>query len=138
VGLKYLIDTNVVSEPMRPEPREVVLRNLRRHDKEIAISSVVWHELRFGMERLPHSRRRAAIERYLEEVVLRTMPILEYDRAAAEWHASERARLSARGKTPPFADGQTAAVAYVHGLIVVTFNGVDFKRFDGIRVLSWL
>lgn len=138
MGLKYLLDTNVVSEPMRPEPRKAVLRNLRRHDKEIAISSVVWHELRFGMERLPHSRRRAAIERYLEEVVLRTMPILDYDRAAAEWHSSERARLSARGKTPPFADGQTAAIAYVHGLIVVTFNDADFKRFEGIRVLSWL
>ncbi|MDP9361090.1 MAG: type II toxin-antitoxin system VapC family toxin [Acidobacteriota bacterium] len=137
MSLKYLLDTNIVSEPLRPKPRRAVLRNLRRHEEEIAISSVVWHELRFGMERLPPSRRRVAIERYLEEVVLTTMPILDYDRAAAEWHASERARLAARGETPPFVDGQIAAIAHVHDLILVTFNATDFKRFEGIRVLSW-
>lgn len=137
MSLKYLLDRNIVSEPLRPKPRKAVLRNLRRHEEEIAISSVVWHELRFGMERLPPSRRRVAIERYLEEVVLTTMPILDYDRDAAEWHASERARLVARGETPPFVDGQIAAIAHVHDLIVVTFNATDFKRFEGIRVLSW-
>lgn len=108
-----------------------------RHEEEIAISSIVWHELRFGVDRLPSSPRRNAIERYLEDVVLATMPILDYDRAAAEWHAQERARLAARGETPPFADGQIAALARVHELILVTFNDADFKRFQGIRIQSW-
>jgi len=137
VNLKYLLDTNIVSEPLRPAPRHGVVRKLQRHEEEIAIPSVVWHELRFGMERLPPSRRRLAIERYLDEVVLTTMPILDYDRAAAEWHASERARLAALGQTPPFADGQIAAIARVHELILVSFNDSDFKRFQGVRVLSW-
>jgi tRNA(fMet)-specific endonuclease VapC len=137
VNLKYLLDTNIVSEPLRPAPRHGVVRKLRRHEEEIAIPSVVWHELRFGMERLPPSRRQLAIERYLDEVVLTTMPILDYDRAAAEWHAGERARLAARGETPPFADGQIAAIAHVHELILVSFNDSDFKRFQGVRVLSW-
>lgn len=137
MNLKYLLDTNIVSEPLRPKPVPGVLRKLRRHEEEIAISSVVWHELRFGVERLPSSRRRDAIERYLGEVVMATMPILDYDRAAAEWHASERARLEARGVMPPFADGQIAAIARVHDLILVTLNGADFKRFQGIRVQRW-
>jgi tRNA(fMet)-specific endonuclease VapC len=137
VTLKYLLDTNIVSEPLRPKPGHGVLRKLLRYEDEIAISSVTWHELRFGVERLPPSRRRAAIERYLEDVVLPTMPILDYDAAAAEWHAKERARLAARGETPPFIDGQIAAIARIHQLILVTFNDADFKRFDGIRVLSW-
>jgi tRNA(fMet)-specific endonuclease VapC len=137
VNLKYLLDTNIVSEPLRPRPRHGIVRKLRRHEEEIAISSVVWHELRFGVERLPPSRRRLAIERYLDEVVLTTMPILDYDRAAAEWHARERARLAARGETPPFVDGQVAAIARVHELILVTFNDFDFRRFEGVRVLSW-
>jgi tRNA(fMet)-specific endonuclease VapC len=89
------------------------------------------------MERLPRSRRRAAIERYLEGVVLATMPILDYDSVAAEWHARERARLVAQGETPPFVDGQIAAIAHAHDLTLVTFNVVDFKRFDGIRVVTW-
>ena len=137
MSLKYLLDTNIVSEPLRPEPQHGVIRKLRRHEEEIAISAVVWHELRFGAERLPASRRRDAIVQYLDEVVLATMPILDYDRAAAEWHARERARLAARGETPPFADGQIAAIAYVNELILVTFNDADFRQFQGLRVLSW-
>lgn len=135
--LRFLLDTNIVSEPLRPKPRAAVLQRLHRHEDEIAISSIVWHELRFGLERLPASRRREVIGRYLEDVVLATMPILDYDRAAAEWHATERSRLAARGETPPFADGQIAAIAGVHELTVVTFNTTDFKRFRGIRVQSW-
>jgi tRNA(fMet)-specific endonuclease VapC len=137
VSLKYLLDTNIVSEPLRPRPQHGVVRKLTRHEEEIAISSVVWHELRFGAERLPVSHRREAIVRYLDEVVLATMPILDYDRAAAEWHAKERARLATRGETPPFADGQIAAIAHVNDLILVTFNDADFRRFQGLRVLSW-
>jgi tRNA(fMet)-specific endonuclease VapC len=137
VNLRYLLDTNIVSEPLRPKPQHGIVRKLRRHEEEIAIPSVVWHELRFGVERLPPSRRRLAIERYLDEVVRETMPILEYDRAAAEWHAVERARLTARGQTPPFVDGQIAAIARVHDLTLVTLNDSDFQRFDGVRVSSW-
>jgi tRNA(fMet)-specific endonuclease VapC len=137
MSLKYLLDTNVVSEPLRPEPIRGVMRRLRRHEDEIAIPSVVWHELRFGAERLPSSHRRSAIERYLEEVILPAVPILDYDHAAAEWHAIERARLVARGETPPFVDGQIAAIARVHQLTLVTFNEGDFKRFHGIRIVHW-
>lgn len=135
--LKYLLDTNIVSEPLKPAPHPGVVRRLRRHEDEIAIASVVWHELQFGLELLPASRRRDVIARYLEEVVLVTMPILPYDRGAAEWHAAERVRLSARGETPPFADGQIAAIAHVNELSVVTFNERDFRRFAGLRVVSW-
>lgn len=137
MSLKYLLDTNIVSEPLRPNPQHGVIRKLSRHENEIAISSIVWHELRYGAERLPVSRRREAILQYLDDVVLATMPILDYDRAAAEWHAKERARLAGRGKTPPFADGQIAAIAHVNELIVVTFNDADFRQFQGLRVVRW-
>lgn len=135
---KYLLDTKVVSEPLRPEPAPTVLRRLRRHEGETAIASIVWHELLFGCERLPRSRRREAIERYLNEVVSASIPILFYDRAAAKWHARERARLVASGQTPPFVDGQIAAIAQVNDLILITANKSDFRRFKGLRVQSWL
>lgn len=135
--LKYLLDTNVVSEPLRPKPSAGVVRRLQKHEQEIAIASIVWHELRFGVERLPPSRRREVVERYLDEVVLPAIPILAYDHAAAEWHARERARLVAKGETPSFADGQIAAIAHVHDLTVVTFNKADFRRFAGLQVTMW-
>jgi tRNA(fMet)-specific endonuclease VapC len=137
VSLQYLLDTNVVSEPLRPKPRTAVLRRLRLHNGEIAIAAVVWHELLYGTRRLPPSHRRQTLETYLEEVVRASMPILEYNSAAAEWHANERARLAAKGQTPPFGDGQIAAIAAVNDLTLVTFNDADFKRFEGIRVLTW-
>lgn len=135
--LKYFLDTNIVSEPLRPTPNAGIMRKLRKHEEEIAIASIVWHELRFGVERLPPSRRRDLVERYLEDVVLATIPVFDYDRPAAEWHARERARLAARGETPPFADGQIAAIAHVHDLTVVTLNEADFRRFDGLQVTRW-
>jgi tRNA(fMet)-specific endonuclease VapC len=46
--------------------------------------------------------------------------------------------LSARGETPPFADGQIAAIARVNELTLVTFNDADFQRFRGLRVVNWL
>ena len=134
---KYLLDTNVISEPLRRKPDQAVIRKIRRHEEEIAICTVVWHELRFGVARLAASRRREAIEEYLDAVVDASVPIIDYDRAAAEWHAAERARLVARGKTPPFADGQIAAIARVNDLTLVTFNGADFKSFSGLRIVDW-
>ena len=135
--LKYLLDTNVVSEPLLPEPAPGILRGIRRHEGEMTILSIVWHVLQFCCLRLPKSRRRTAIERYLQYVVLASLPILDYDRAAAEWHALERARLAALGRTPPFIDGQIAAIARVNDLALVTSNKADFAGFKGLRLASW-
>jgi tRNA(fMet)-specific endonuclease VapC len=135
--VKYLLDTDVVSEPLQLNPRVGVLRKLRLHNGEIAIASVAWHELQFGMRRLPPSRRRTKVQTYLDQVVSMSMPILDYDAAAAEWHATERARLTAQGWTLPFQDGQIAAIAFVNDLTLVTFNDADFKRFEGLIVASW-
>lgn len=135
--IRYLLDTNVVSEPLKPKPRPGLLRKLLDHEDEIAIPAIVWHELRYGMARLPESRRRTAIARYLNDVVRATMPILDYDELAAELHAAERARLAARGDTSPFADSQIAAIALANDLTLVTFNDADFRRFDGLRIMTW-
>ena len=134
---RFLLDTNVVSEPLRAQPATTIMRKLRDHDGEMAIPSLVWHELRFGCARLPRSRRREAIERYLEDVVAVSFPILDYDQRAADWHALERVRLVASGRTPPFVDGQIAAIAHVNELILVTSNKDDFTGFRNLQVKTW-
>jgi tRNA(fMet)-specific endonuclease VapC len=60
-----------------------------------------------------------------------------YDQAAAEWHASERARLAARGRIIPHLDGQIAAVAATYNLILVTSNRRDFEPFEGLTIEDW-
>lgn len=135
--MRYLLDSNTVSEPVRPKPVARIIQCLREHMDEVAIPAPVWHELRFGCARLPPSRRRSTIERYIQDVVLASFPILDYNREAADWHAFERARLTSIGRTPPFVDGQIAAIAFVNDLILVTSNLRDFERFQGLRVESW-
>lgn len=135
--MRYLLDTNVLSEPLRPEPDEEVLRRLRDRRGEVATASVVWHEMLFGCCRLPPSARRSAIQEYLDEVLRSSIPVLPYDAWAAEWHAVERARLTATGRTPSFADGQIAAVARTNDLVIVTSKVADFAHFDDTRVEDW-
>jgi tRNA(fMet)-specific endonuclease VapC len=137
VSLRFLLDTNVLSEPLKPVPNDGVLEMLDQHASEVATASVVWHELAFGVASMPRGKRRAAGERYLQQVVALNVPILDYDAAAGSWHAQERARLAALGRTPPFVDGQVAAIAAVHGLSLVTCNGRDFAAFREVRVVSW-
>lgn len=101
------------------------------------MASVTWHELRFGVGRLPRGKRQRELFEFLEEVVLPTIPTLPYDERAAELHAEERVRLEKLGRTPPFVDGQIAAVALTNGLALATANQKDFKSFKGLTLLTW-
>ena len=134
---RYLLDTNIIAEPLRPAPDEKILERLRRHQDQLATASVVWHELLFGCHRLPDSQRRTAIEGYLFTVVVRSIEILPYDERAARWHASERARLATDGRTPTFADGQIAAVARTNDLVLVTLNQADYAGIEELRIEDW-
>ena len=138
MSLRYLLDTNVLSEPLRPRPSSRVLARLAAHAAEIATCAPVWHELRHGAARLPRSAKRTAIEAYLDAVLGPRLPVLPYDAAAAAWHAQERARLAATGRTPAFVDGQVAAVACVNELVLVTANAAHFRPFRALRVESWV
>jgi len=131
---RYLIDTNILSEPLKPTPNPAVIAQMQQHTPDIAIAAVTWHEIRFGCDRLPPSRRRDYIETYLQNVQ-NTFPILPYDAAAATWHSMERVRL--RNQPPPFQDGQIAAIAAVNQLILVTNNVADFANFQNFALENW-
>lgn len=135
--MKYLVDTNVLSEPVKTVPDQSVMKMFEKHQHELVTAAPVWHELQFVCRRLLQSRKREVIALFLYNVVKRTMPILPYDERAAEWHARQRARLSAKGMTPPFVDGQIAAIAAVNSLILVTRNMDDFKCFSKLKIENW-
>jgi len=135
--MRYLIDTNVLSEAVKTVPDKSVMNMLEKRQHEIVTAAPVWHELQFGCQRLPQSRKREIIASFLNDIVKRTMLILPYDDRAAEWHAGERARLSLKGLTPPFVDGQIAAISMVNGLIPVTRNIDDFKQFLRLKIENW-
>ena len=138
VNARWLLDTNALSEPLRPRPNARFMRRLRLQQQRLAISSITWNEALFGLHRLPAGERKEHVREYLFEVVVQTMPIFPYDAAAAEWHAAERARLESLGRMRPFADGQIAAIACVNDLVIVTANERDFAPFDRIEIENWL
>jgi len=135
--IRYLLDSNIVSEPIRTRPDPVVQARYRAHAGEMAIATIVWHELLYGVERLVPGRKREFLSHYLLDVVRLSMPILPFDTGAAEWLAHERARLSALGRPRPFPDGMIAAVAATRGLILVTRNTNDFSGIAGLHTENW-
>lgn len=134
---RYLLDTNIVSELARSAPDADVHERYHARERESAISSVVWHELVYGVERLAPGRRRTRLRQYLQEVVRAALPVLPFDAKAAAWLGRERARLESIGQPPPFTDGMIAATAATQNLILVTRNTSDFDGFDGLHIENW-
>ncbi len=135
--VKYLLDTNILSEAKRPKPNQKVMEKLKLCKHEIATATVVIHELLYGCFRLPESKRREDLEDYINLVILAQLPLLDYDLKSAQYHAQERARLSKLGKIPGFSDGQIASIAFTNNLFLVTNNVSDFQDFDGLRIENW-
>lgn len=137
MSMRFLLDTNIISEPLRPTPNQNVINKLSEHESQLATATIVWHELLYGCYRLPDSKKRKAIEKYLTEIVINKIPLLSYDIKAATWHSEERAQLEKIGKPPAFADGQIAAIAAVNNLILVTNNVSDFRFFQNLQIENW-
>lgn len=128
----YLIDTNVVSELMRPEPDRRVTRWVDRHGGECGLPTVAIFEIRYGVVRLPAGRRSDELIGALERMVTRFGPrIVAFDRASAEMAADLRAQSQREGRPMAAMDAQIAGIAGVYGLTLVTRNGRDF---DGLGI----
>jgi tRNA(fMet)-specific endonuclease VapC len=91
--LKYLLDTNILSEPTKAQPNVQVLAKLQKHNGGYATSATVWHELHFCCERLPESKLKQRLQSYLAMLLERGLYILPFEQQAGEWLAVERARL---------------------------------------------
>jgi tRNA(fMet)-specific endonuclease VapC len=136
-GISYLLDTNILSEPVVARPDPFVLERIKANSQALAISSVTWQEAVYGMLLLPAGRRREQIEDYLFRRIRPSLPILGFDEQAAQWQAEQRARLRQRGRTASYPDAQIAAIAAVNGLVLVTRNVPDFDDFTGLRIENW-
>jgi tRNA(fMet)-specific endonuclease VapC len=137
VKARYLLDTNILSEPVKPNPSLAVMEQLRRHQRESVTAAPVWFELVQGVELMPTSHRRDRLAQYLQELNDSDLQVLPYDQQAARWHALEHSRLRTAGQTRPFVDGQIAAIAAVRNLVLVSRNLSDFRIFAGLTVENW-
>ena len=134
---RYLLDTNIISEPFKLEPDLSVVTKLQEASTESMIASVSWHELLYGLYRMPSSRRKQQLETYLFQTIQPHFPIIPYDEVAAAWFAEQRAKLTTSGRTPSYADGQIAAIASINNLILVTRNTSDYQAFTKLKLENW-
>ena len=134
--VKYLLDTNILSEPLNKQSNQNVIQLLKQHKFDTALAAQTLYELQQGAKKLPPSHRQRGVLNYIHEIQ-KTLPILPYDEQAALYHGSESARLIKTGFTPAFIDAQIASIAITQRLILVTRNTKDFQYFDGLLVENW-
>lgn len=135
--LIYLLDSNILSEPTKPQPHRHVVDLLDEHAHHVAMSVITWHELLYGCKRLPNGKKKTRLLRYFEELIAPNVPILPFTRDMALWLADERSRLAGVGRSKPFVDGQIAATAAVEGMTLVTRNTKDFVDYEGLQFENW-
>jgi toxin FitB len=135
-----LLDTNVVSEPIRRHPDRRVLEWLDAQAIEtLYFSTISLGELLLGVENLPVGRRRTALTAALEQQIAdlfgdRVMP---FDIAAAEAYAKLVARARRRGHPISIADGQIASVAAANKLHIASRDELPFHAAGLVVINPW-
>jgi predicted nucleic acid-binding protein len=132
-----ILDTNVVSELMRPRPAPTVVAWLQRHpSRDLFTSAITVAEIRYGIARLPAGRRRETLAQAAAEIFT-AFPdqILPFDLAAAHAYADIVSRRESLGAPIDGFDAQIAAVCRTHAADLATRNGRDFTD-TGIAVIN--
>ena len=134
-----LLDTNVVSEAMKPDPAPAVQEWLDAQSAEtLFISSVTLAELRFGIGVLPAGKRKAALATVLNNLLaLFENRVLAFDLQAAEHYAALAVKARSRGKGFPTPDGYIAAIAAANGLKLATRDDTAFRAGEVEVINPW-
>lgn len=134
-----LLDTNVVSEVMKPEPYPAVHNWLDEQTAEtLYISSVTIAELMFGISALPKGKRKDKLTAALDGVLeLFADRILPFDISAARRYAVLAVRARAAGKGFPTPDGYIAAIAASHDFAVASRDSSAFTAAGLIVIDPW-
>ncbi|MBB4188720.1 MULTISPECIES: type II toxin-antitoxin system VapC family toxin [Sinorhizobium] len=134
-----VLDTNVVSEAMKPEPNPAVRSWLNEQVAEtLYLSSVTLAELLFGIGALPDGRRKKALTETLDGVLeLFGHRVLPFDIGAARHYADLAVAARAAGKGFPTPDGYIAAIAASKGFIIATRDTSPFEAAGVIVVNPW-
>lgn len=136
--MKYLLDTCAVSELIRPRPDRAFIEWLNSQDEnDVGMSVLTVGELEKGVLKLPPSRRKERLLRWLDEDVKERFAdrLLDVDLDVAVTWARIRAEAERKGSPPPVIDSLVAATAVAHDCAVVTRNIVHIERC-GARVMN--
>ena len=135
-----VLDTNILSELMRPMPNEQVLAWVDAQTvSELAITAITVAEILYGIERLANGKRKQnlhaqAIAMFKEDFADHILP---FDADAAVHYAQLTATSEAAGQPPSMGDAQIAAICRLHRASLATRNIRDFKNFELVMINPW-
>jgi toxin FitB len=135
-----LLDTNVVSEPLRPSPDIRVVEWIDAQPLEaLFLSAITVAELRAGVALLPAGKRRAGLHESLETLVLPLFAgrVLPFDLSCTRAYAELLAKARASGLAIASADGYIAAIAAANGLAVATRDTRAFEAAGAAVINPW-
>ena len=135
-----LLNTNILSELMRPAPEKGVEQWLTdQPDASVFISAITEAELRYGVALLPTGKRRSTLAAVIEDMLGEdfTGRILPFDSAAAVAFAEIAANRRQAGRPIAQADAQIAAIARSRGAALATRNVPDFEGCGIELVNPW-
>ena len=133
-----LLDTNVVSEPLRAVPDARVIAWIDAQPLEtLFLSAITVAELRAGGALLPAGKRRTGLQQSLEKQVLPLFAgrVLPFDTACTQAYATLLSKARAEGLAIATADGYIAAIAATHSLAVASRDVGPFKA-AGVAVID--
>lgn len=136
-----ILDTNVVSELMRPLPNERVADWFDAQPLErLALTAVTVAELLYGLDRLPDGRRKADLAGRLEAVLRRGFlgRVLPFDQPAAQAYARLKGGRERAGRPLSGYDAMIAAIAQTQGAAIATRNVADFQGCGVVIVDPWV
>ena len=134
--MAYLIDTNIISETMKPSPNAGVLKWMALNSEASYLSAISFGELSYGVRRLPEGRRKRNFQQWLNRVEeLMSGRILAYNRQVAGTWAELQNNLIKEGQSIPAMDSLIAATADYYQLTLVTRNTKDFQA-TGVNLLN--
>ena len=134
----FLLDTNVLSEIVKPVPDARVLAFLER-ESDIWLSVVTLHELAYGAARIAEAGRRRSLTSWLDMVRARFKNrLLTIDEAVAQSSGRLRGEAARRGRVVTALDSLIAATAAARALRLVTRNVRDFEAFDISTLNPWI
>lgn len=135
-----LLDTNVMSEPLRqaPEPRVIAWIDAQPMET-LFLSAITVAELRAGVALLPAGKRRAGLQQNLEKRVLPLFAgrVLPFDLACTQAYAALMARARSAGLAIATADGYIAAIAAANGFAIATRDASPFEAAGVMVIDPW-
>ena len=131
-----IVDTNVISELLKPRPSPSVMRWMRYAEDDLCTTAINEVEARYGVERMDNGRRKHELEALMDwifAVQLRDH-VLSFDSAAAKVLSAFVADEQRRGRSYEPPDAQIIAIAKVHGAAIATRDH-GFDR-SGVPVIN--